>query len=151
LRPLSYTANDKPGSVFVSHLSKRHTRRRREAAPVPSYFVLLQLGFALRSPSLVCRWSLTPPFHPYSLRSGLFSVALSLGSPPLGFPEQLASRSPDFPRENPKALPRLTHSRSFEPAYRILPQISHLINSSASTWDTAGSRSRDRVFRDSFT
>jgi len=65
---------------------------------VPSYFVLLQLGFAMRSPSLVCRWSLAPPFHPYPLRGGIFSVALSLGLPPLGFPEQLASWSPDFPQ-----------------------------------------------------
>src|SRR4030067_447004 len=28
-------------------------------------------------------WALTPPFHPYPLRGGLFSVALSLGSPPV--------------------------------------------------------------------
>ena len=49
-------------------------------------------------------WSLTPPFHPYPGpvdlmgRGGLFSVALSRGSPRVAVSNHPALRSPDFPR-----------------------------------------------------
>ncbi len=50
-------------------------------------------------PSHLGRWgSLTPPFHPYPLPGGLFSVALSRGSPRVGVTHHLALRSPDFPQ-----------------------------------------------------
>ena len=55
-------------------------------------------------PSRPCRqgrwWSLTPPFHPYpgSRRGGLFSVALSRGSPLVAVNNHPALWSPDFPR-----------------------------------------------------
>ena len=55
-------------------------------------------------------WSLTPPFHPYrqcQARSrpaggGLFSVALSRGSPRVGVTDHPALRSPDLPRRSRK-------------------------------------------------
>ena len=42
-------------------------------------------------------WALTPPFHPYPFRGGLFSVALSLGSPPVAVNDLPALWCPDFP------------------------------------------------------
>ncbi len=42
-------------------------------------------------------WALTPPFHPYPFRGGLFSVALSLGSPPVAVSDLPALWCPDFP------------------------------------------------------
>jgi hypothetical protein len=46
------------------------------------YSVLLPVGFTLPSTLPRPRCALTAPFHPYHLRGGLLSVALSLGSPP---------------------------------------------------------------------
>ena len=50
------------------------------------YSVLLLAGLAMRSLSPGTRCALTAPFHPYLLQGegGLLSVALSLGSPPVG-------------------------------------------------------------------
>jgi len=50
-------------------------------------------------PSLLpnLRWALTPPFHPYQLLGGIFSVALAVGSRLPGITWLLALRSPDFP------------------------------------------------------
>ena len=50
------------------------------------YSVLLLAGLAMPSPSPGPRCALTAPFHPYLNRDsgGLLSVALSLGSPPVG-------------------------------------------------------------------
>lgn len=46
-------------------------------------------------------WALAPPFHPYLQRTGggLFSVALSRGSPRVGVTHHPALWSPDFPRD----------------------------------------------------
>ena len=52
-------------------------------------------------------WSLTPPFHPYLFRGGLFSVALSRGSPQVGVAHHRALWSPDFPRISPRPPGRL--------------------------------------------
>lgn len=61
---------------------------------------LLQVGFAMPSPSPMTRWALTPPFHPHRLETGsLFSVALSRGSPRVGVTHHPALWSPDFPRQ----------------------------------------------------
>jgi hypothetical protein len=56
-----------------------------------------------------CWWSLTPPFHPYpaprhedEARGGLFSVALSRGSPRVAVDNHPALWSPDFPRRRPE-------------------------------------------------
>jgi len=62
---------------------------RRHLAVRP-YSALLPVGFAVPPPLPEARWALTPPFHPCravsprgeARRGGLFSVALSLGSPP---------------------------------------------------------------------
>src|ERR1700761_6901247 len=43
------------------------------------------------------RCALTAPFHPYHFRGGLFSVALSFGSPRPAVDRHLALWSPDFP------------------------------------------------------
>jgi hypothetical protein len=49
-----------------------------------------------------CWWALTPPFHPYrpgrGRGGGLFSVALSRGSPRVAVSNHPALRSPDVPR-----------------------------------------------------
>jgi len=44
-------------------------------------------------------WALTSPFHPYRAQvpGGIFSVALSLGSPPVRVTDHPALWSPDFP------------------------------------------------------
>src|SRR5207302_9528978 len=80
-RPLPNASRDRPGR-----------RRGNTAAGCPAcrpYLVLLPVGFAVPLPLPVARWALTPPFHPYlpdfpkgERAGGLFSVALSLGSPP---------------------------------------------------------------------
>src|SRR3982751_3981729 len=76
-RPLPSASRDRPGR-----------RRGNAAAGCPAcrpYLVLLPVGFAVPLPLPVARWALTPPFHPCrpaSRAGGLFSVALSLGSPP---------------------------------------------------------------------
>ena len=75
---------------------------------MPPYLVLLRVGFT-ESRCHHRDWcALTAPFHPYQTRctavirsvhgpGGLFSVALSLGSPPLDVIQHPALRSPDFP------------------------------------------------------
>ena len=59
------------------------TLQRRAVRP---YSALLRVGFTLPPPLLGARCALTAPFHPYRgvspRRGGLFSVALSLRSPP---------------------------------------------------------------------
>lgn len=44
------------------------------------------------------RWSLTPPFHPYQLLGGIFSVALSRRSLWVGITHHCTLWSPDFPQ-----------------------------------------------------
>jgi len=47
--------------------------------------VLLRMGFTMPGPLPGRRCALTAPFHPYRWNTGgMFSVALSLGSPPPG-------------------------------------------------------------------
>jgi len=49
------------------------------AGPRRPYSVLLRVGFAVRALLPGPRCALAAPFHPYLLRGGLLSVALSLG------------------------------------------------------------------------
>ncbi len=77
-------------------------RRIRAGPALPSYLALLHAGFSVPRMSPSGRWALTPPFHPYQMRStetgglpvfpkacrrgasitgGLFSVALSVAAP----------------------------------------------------------------------
>ena len=79
---------------------------------VRSLFDLAPGGVCLagRSPGRWC--ALTAPFHPYRWRldgasGGLFSVALSCGSPRLAVSQHPALWRPDFPRHPPlRAVPR---------------------------------------------
>src|SRR5688572_28174335 len=74
------------------------------------YLVLLRAGFGVPRLLPAARWALTPPFHPSpfdspsapcgvngSLRGGLFSVPLSVGSPRPGITRRTALWSSDFP------------------------------------------------------
>ena len=108
-RPLPNASRDRPGR-----------RRGNTAAGCPAcrpYLVLLPVGFAVPLPLPVARWALTPPFHPCLLAGeagtgGLFSVALSLGSPPPAVSRHRVSVEPGLssPRGCPAAQPssRLT-------------------------------------------
>ena len=89
----------------------------RRATSTPPYLDLLRMGFAWPAPSPAPRWALTlrlaagpppPPFHPCLCApggreaarpaiGGVFSVALSVGSPPLAVSQHPALWSPDFP------------------------------------------------------
>jgi len=63
-------------------------------------------------------WALTPPFHPYPFRGGLFSVALSLGSPPVAVSDLPALWCPDFPPPLARRRPpdSLRHNSKRKPA-----------------------------------
>ena len=66
----------------------------REALP---YAALLQAGFAKHSRSPGSLVGSYPTVSPLPLRAVFFSVALSMGSPPVPFRDRLALWSPDFP------------------------------------------------------
>ena len=99
-RELPHASSDLPGSF------ERATLRRSPIWSCSGWGLPSQLGH----PS--CWWSLTPPFHPclclgisgLAARAGvlaiggLFSVALSVGSPRLGVTQQPALWSSDFPQ-----------------------------------------------------
>src|SRR4051812_11550095 len=61
-------------SVWTTHEYRVH-----HTAFKSSYLVLLRVGFSVPSLLPMMRCALTAPFHPYLLRGGLFSVALSVG------------------------------------------------------------------------
>ena len=109
------------GEQPVSHLAPpRYSGKRTTGAP--PYLVLLRVGFT-ESRCHHRDWcALTAPFHPYQAKctavtysvygpGGLFSVALSLGSPPLDVIQHPALRSPDFP------LPTCSGKRSSGPLH----------------------------------
>ena len=105
------TSRDQPGRRGGNALASRGSRR---AAGRP-YSVLLPVGFTLPALLPARRCALTAPFHPYPwalrCRGGLFSVALSLGSPP---PAVSRHRIPVEPGlSSPRLLPR---ARSGRPA-----------------------------------
>lgn len=58
------------------------------------YLVLLRVGFTLPLPLPEARCALTTPFHPYPVRGGIFSVALSLRSPSPGVTRHPVSGEP---------------------------------------------------------
>lgn len=74
------------------------------AAPHPT-LSCTELGLHCPSGLLRRRWSLTPPFHPYRLRGGMFSVALSIRLrfplPSRPFKRSSALWCPDFPLGEP--------------------------------------------------
>src|SRR5215212_10419471 len=104
-----------PSRPAVAGGLERSTRRlgraaleclRRTAANRRPFLTLLRVGFTEPHRSPGVRWSLTPPFHPYQRRTagGLFSVALSRGSPRVAVNDHPALWSPDVPRR--RGLPR---------------------------------------------
>jgi len=74
---------------------------KRRGPRLGPYLAFLPAGFAVRRPSPAARCALTAPFHPCRPAEaglgGIFSVALSLGSPPVGVTHRRALWSPDFP------------------------------------------------------
>src|SRR3712207_6997533 len=121
-----------PSRPAVAGRLERSTRRHRAGRPrapaqdggePPSLLTLLRVGFTEPHRSPGVRWSLTPPFHPYqphctsSTAGGLFSVALSRGSPRVAVSDHPALWSPDVPRRRvspptrpPGRLVRRDHS-----------------------------------------
>jgi len=95
-KPGSVLSRDRDGHSSGTFVTERLARPTRAAARRParhglrracrSYLVLLPVGFSLPSPLLATRCALTAPFHPCRASEeavgGMFSVALSLGSPP---------------------------------------------------------------------
>jgi len=67
-----------------------YPRVKRSGPLLLSYLVLLRVGFALPAGLLRPRCALTAPFHPYLVRGGIFSVALSVKSALSGSPRPLA-------------------------------------------------------------
>ena len=117
-RPLARTIRDghSSGTMFA-HGLEQPTRTAGLTSPCGviafansprcrPYSVLLPVGFALPSPLPETRCALTAPFHPCSVRrrSGSFSVALSLGSPP-----------PDVIRHRMSMEPGLSSPAAFRP------------------------------------
>ena len=70
------------GMPVTRHLMQPTRATIRKQIMRCSYLVLLPTGFTLPLPLPAVRCALTAPFHPYRLRGGLLSVALSLESPP---------------------------------------------------------------------
>src|SRR5688572_2481467 len=108
-----------PSRPAVAGRLERSTRRlgraalerlRRTTANSRPFLTLLRVGFTEPHRSPGVRWSLTPPFHPYQCHvrrrdtGGLFSVALSRGSPRVAVNDHPALWSPDVPRR--RGLPR---------------------------------------------
>jgi len=101
-RPLPSASRDRPG-----------WQRGNAPAGCPAchpYLVLLPVGFTVPLPLPVARWALTPPFHPCrpmrpkaNRVGGLFSVALSLGSPPPAVSRHRVSVEPGL--SSPERLP----------------------------------------------
>ena len=84
------------------------------------FLTLLQVGFTepLRSPgALVVSYTTVSPLPPCEHGGGLFSVALSRGSPRVGVTHHLALWSPDLPRRvsSPRSPGRLIHEQSRGP------------------------------------
>src|SRR3954471_7217205 len=107
------------GTAVASRLEQPTRTTSLEAWPGASacrpYSVLLPVGFSMPSALLRPRCALTAPFHPYpdcprTLRGGLLSVALSLGSPPPDVIRHRASMEPGLssPDTKPGAAARPT-------------------------------------------
>ena len=109
-------SDDHSSSPAVTRGVQQPTRGPRPGRPqTPPYSVLLRVGFSLPAVSPRRRCALTAPFHPCHPRGfprefgGVFSVALSLGSPSLAVNQHAALWSPDFP-------PRPVRRRGDRPA-----------------------------------
>ncbi len=142
----SYTANDKPGSVVVSHLSKRHTRRRREAAPCAFLFCLAPVGVCNAQPITGLPVVSCTAISPLPLARRYIFCCAVLGVAPTRVSRATRFLEPGLSSDGKVSRLRLTHSRSLVPAYKILPQISQRINSSASSSLLSAFRRLNSVF-----
>jgi len=107
----------------------------RAGPALPSYLALLHAGFAVPRVSPLGRWALTPPFHPYQMRStergepqvlpracrrgtsrtgGIFSVALSVAAPSHSAFAERATQPPGVTRRVALPPPALASSRRWE-------------------------------------
>jgi len=75
---------------------QQSTRRHMGEQPT-CCLILLLTRFTLPVLLPVPRWALTPPFHPYLLPGGIFSVALSIALQLPGVTRRHVLWSPDFP------------------------------------------------------
>jgi len=89
-RMLPCASRDQPGQRTGKHVLKP---KRLRAAPIRS---CSRWGLPCRNRCRLARCALTAPFHPCrgTCRGGLFSVALSLGSPPPGVTRHRVSMEP---------------------------------------------------------
>ena len=76
------------------------TRKDQRAASSLPYLVLLRMGFTKPANHLTAGALLPHRFILTGKAGGLFSVALSLGSPPLDVIQHPALRSSDFPHQH---------------------------------------------------
>ena len=101
----------KPTQLMILHEKSKACR---------PYLVLLPVGFALPRPLPAARCALTAPFHPYRPRmsgiGGIFSVALSLGSPPPGVTRHRVSVEPGL------SSPGGGEAGRWQPSGRLAPQ-----------------------------
>ena len=128
-RPVEGTAC-KPGSVpllsegrrpslWSSDCSEALAATRGTVGPtLTPLFALLRMGFTSRDGFPPQGGALTSPFHPYSEKlartspGGLFSVALSVGSPRPAVSRHPALWSPDFPLPLPSPFIERMRERS---------------------------------------
>ena len=109
------SGGDHSSSPAVARGVQRPTRGLRPGQPrTPPYLVLLRVGFSLPALSPGRRCALTAPFHPcrpgFPGLGGVFSVALSLGSPPLAVSQHTALGVRTFlpgPDDEPRRPPGL--------------------------------------------
>ena len=98
------------------------------------FLALLLMRFAMRSPLLVSRWALTPPFHPYPRKWGRFAfccTVCSLTAPgryPASCPVELGLSSRMHARkrllEEPSVLTQKSESES-----KSIPSVSNPLES----------------------
>jgi hypothetical protein len=92
-------SSNQPGRRPGFRLGRGRPTRVDRRHPCRPYSVLLPVGFAVPLPLPAARCALTAPFHPCRARlapgaGGLFSVALSLGSPPAAVSRHRQSLEP---------------------------------------------------------
>ncbi len=122
---ISILVHTKTPSIYPPRNSFPKKRNRTSSSLPEVYLIFQPIRFALPSASLLRRWALTPPFHPFQCWStrlvlahsngGLFSVALAVHwpSPVKALPVRKygALCCPDFPPQSFGAARRLAHCK----------------------------------------